>query len=305
MPIPYYDTYIITNATGMDTVYFLSEFMLVFMFARMYFLVKSCLNYNQFMNPYAKKLCKAYGFEQSVLFTIKSNIQINPEKTVSYLFILTLFLFAYVVRVFEMPRFRLDEDDRFDSYFNSIWFTVITLTTIGYGDISPLTIPGKLTTIILAFWGAVLMALIVVVLYKVFDLSEDEQMALSHVELTETAAETIKKSMQYFIAKKKSQMLKLKAGKTDDNSSKFINNLKNIKPLRVPTYKRGDLHIEDTNINELHSKGSDEQGFSEVDIKYISDDALNTDTFDRPQRMQINQSNRITTASSKASTDKN
>lgn len=48
------------------------------------------------------------------------------------------------------------------------------------------------------------MALIVVVLYKVFDLSEDEQMALSHVELTETAAETIKKSMQYFIAKKKS-----------------------------------------------------------------------------------------------------
>ena len=63
VPIPYYDTYIITNATGMDTVYFLSEFMLVFMFARMYFLVKSCLNYNQFMNPYAKKLCKAYGFE--------------------------------------------------------------------------------------------------------------------------------------------------------------------------------------------------------------------------------------------------
>lgn len=53
-------------------------------------------------------------------------------------------------------------------------------------------------------------------------------------------------------------MLKLKAGKTDDNKSKFLNNLKNIKPLRVPQLKRGDLYIEDVNINENNSKGSDQ-----------------------------------------------
>ena len=174
VPIPCYDRYIIMYCEGKDTIWFLSEFMLVIMFSRFYFLVKSMLNYTQFMDPYTKKVCKSYGFENSVLFTIKSNIEINPEATVSYIFILTLFVFAYIIRIFELPRFRLDGDDNFDSFFESIWLTVITLTTIGYGDVSPLTIPGKITTIILAFWGALIMALIVVVLYRVFDLSDDE-----------------------------------------------------------------------------------------------------------------------------------
>ena len=61
---------------GRDTVYLLSEFMLVFMFSRIYFVVRSMLNYTQFMDPYAKKLCKSYGFENSILFTIKSNLLI-------------------------------------------------------------------------------------------------------------------------------------------------------------------------------------------------------------------------------------
>jgi hypothetical protein len=179
VPIPCYDRYIILHCEGKNTVYFLSEFLLVLMFTRMYFLVRSILNYTEFMDPYARKLCNAYGFDNTVLFTIKSKMAINPESTVSYIFGLTLIVFAYIIRIFEMPRYRMDDNDIFDSYFESIWFTVITLTTIGYGDVSPLTQPGKVTTIILAFWGAVLMALIVVVLYKVFELKDDEVMALS------------------------------------------------------------------------------------------------------------------------------
>lgn len=124
---------------GFDTVYLLSEFMLVFMFARIYFAVKSMLKYSSFMNPFAKKVCNAYGFENSLSFTIKSFLDTNPEATAAYIFIVTVFIFAYIIRVFEMPRSRLEDDDTFDSYFNSIWFTVITITTIGYGDISPRT----------------------------------------------------------------------------------------------------------------------------------------------------------------------
>ena len=109
-----------------------------------------------------------------------------------------------------MPRFRLGDDDVFDSYFNSVWFTVITITTIGYGDISPLTQPGKLTTIILAFWGALLMALLVLVLSTIFEPNEDEKIAIHHIKFTKTAANTIYRSMKFFIATKKAQMLKLK-----------------------------------------------------------------------------------------------
>lgn len=201
VPIPGYDHFIIINCLGKDTVYLLSEFMLVFMFCRIYFVVRSMLNYTQFMDPYAKKLCKSYGFENSILFTIKSNLMIQPEKTAALIFIVTLFLFSYVIRVFEMPRFRHEkfpDKEIFDQYFNSIWFTVITLTTIGYGDFSPMTTPGKMCTIILAFWGSLLMALLVVVLSSIFELNDSEKMALRHVQYTKTAANTISQAFKFF-----------------------------------------------------------------------------------------------------------
>ena len=106
----------------------------------------------------------------------------------------------------------MDGDTVFDFYFNSIWLTVITLTTIGYGDISPLTPPGKVVVMILAFWGAVLLSLLVVVMVNVFELNEDETIAKQQVLITKKAAETISKGFKYFLSKKKTKMLQYKAG---------------------------------------------------------------------------------------------
>ena len=124
----------------------------------------------------------------------------------------TLLFFAYVVRIFEMPRFRLSKDDTFDWYFNSCWFTVVTLTTIGYGDFSPMTMPGKIVTIALAFWGALLLSLLVIIMSTIFNLDENEKMVLRQVNMTKQAAGTILKGIRYFMSKKRTQMLQHKAG---------------------------------------------------------------------------------------------
>ena len=39
------------------------------------------------------------------------------------------------------------------NYLDSIYFTVVTLTTIGYGDIAPITNAGKILTIFASFFG--------------------------------------------------------------------------------------------------------------------------------------------------------
>lgn len=39
------------------------------------------------------------------------------------------------------------------SYFNSLYFTIITITTIGYGDMYPITTLGKVFTMIFPFVG--------------------------------------------------------------------------------------------------------------------------------------------------------
>lgn len=75
-------------------------------------------------------------------------------------------------------------------------------------------------TIALAFWGAILLALVVVSCSNIFSFEGKEQLALNHLQVTKEAAETIKLSLQYFIAKKKSRLLNLE--NKDDCKDKFI-----------------------------------------------------------------------------------
>ena len=52
------------------------------------------------------------------------------------------------------------------------------MTTVGYGDIKPNTIPAKLLSMITAVWGAVMISLIVLTVSSVFDLKKNQLKAL-------------------------------------------------------------------------------------------------------------------------------
>lgn len=179
--------------------------MLALMFLRFYLLIKAITSFSLHMDTYAKQLCKAYGFNSSLLFNIKSQIVVKPEKTVIYIFLTTLFLTAYIVRIFEIPYFRIYRESQFDSFFTALWWTVITMTTIGYGDISPCTPPGQIITMLFAFWHSLLLSLLVVVCSSVFELSDGQKLAVSHLSSTKKAAETITKAARYFVAKNRTK----------------------------------------------------------------------------------------------------
>ena len=169
--MPFHDRYVVINVydpNKKQVIYFLNEFLLVLMSIRFYFLARNVLNYCDFLDAFSKKICRSYGFESGVFYTIKCLMVINAEKTVLYIFFSTILFFAYVVRIFEVPYYREIGNPVFDNYFNSIWFTVITLTTIGYGDIAPVTHLGRCVTIILALWGALLLSLLVVTVSNIF-----------------------------------------------------------------------------------------------------------------------------------------
>ncbi len=51
------------------------------------------------------------------------------------------------------------QPDKFENAFSGIWWSMSTLLTVGYGDIYPVTILGKLMAIIIAFLGVGLVAI--------------------------------------------------------------------------------------------------------------------------------------------------
>lgn len=103
-PIPFYDAYVTMEINGGDSLtFFLNDFLFAFMFLRLYQFVRSLFNYSIYTDPLSKKVCKDYGFSAGTNFAIQSKILIDPFQTCFIMFFGTVFIFAYLVRIFELP----------------------------------------------------------------------------------------------------------------------------------------------------------------------------------------------------------
>ena len=73
-----------------------------------------------------------------------------------YLLILAIFLSSSLIYVFEQSV----QPEHFGSIPDAMWWTVVTLTTVGYGDIVPITVAGKLVATLTALMGVCVVALL-------------------------------------------------------------------------------------------------------------------------------------------------
>ena len=91
------------NKMNTVKVYYLSsDFILVFMFFRLFFVMRAVFNYSMYTDVFAKKLCRSYGFTANVRFTYKSLLKTDPAKTVIVTMLMSTLILAYQLRVFEV-----------------------------------------------------------------------------------------------------------------------------------------------------------------------------------------------------------
>ena len=86
-----------------------------------------------------------------------------------------------------------------------MWCVVITMTTVGYGDVYAVSPFGRAISIINALWGAFVISMLVASIGQVFDLNDNQKKAIVQITNRKKAAYSLKASLKYFIAKKEYQ----------------------------------------------------------------------------------------------------
>jgi hypothetical protein len=92
------------------------------------------------------------GCKATTLFGIKSVVKENPYVLMLIMFVLSALTSAYGMQVFERP-LNIPSNQDFNSYWNSLWLVVVTMTTVGYGDLSPKSYGGRIVGMIVCIWG--------------------------------------------------------------------------------------------------------------------------------------------------------
>ena len=91
---------------------------------------------------------------EDLIIAVKS--EIRSFIAALYLLVLAVFISSALIYVLE----RDIQPEHFGSMPSAMWWTIVTLTTVGYGDVVPVTVLGKVIATLTAFSGVCVVALI-------------------------------------------------------------------------------------------------------------------------------------------------
>ncbi len=96
------------------------------------------------------RLFKLFRFNESLLL-LKNAFSIVKREMIIFSFIAMILLYTSSVGIyfFENPA----QPEQFSSIFACMWWAVSTMTTVGYGDMVPVTVGGKIFTSLISFIG--------------------------------------------------------------------------------------------------------------------------------------------------------
>ncbi len=161
-----------------STFYSLNDVLTFMMLSRTPLIIQVFLHSLNYSTLQMREILQNNNLEENVIFILKCLLKKSPYFFFSISLLISIFFFTYCLRIFELPLAIKLEQESFQSYLTTLWVVMITMTTVGYGDYNPKTIPGRLIGFILCIAGVFLMSLIVIILFQSLELTFEEKQAL-------------------------------------------------------------------------------------------------------------------------------
>ena len=98
---------------------------------------------------------------------------ITKEELILFGFVAVVMLYLSAVGIYYFEN--VAQPERFESVFHSLWWAVTTLTTVGYGDMYPVTVGGKLFTFLVLMVGLGIVAIPTGLLASALSQARDEE----------------------------------------------------------------------------------------------------------------------------------
>lgn len=134
------------------------------------------LTYSKYMRPRSFRISIMYGSNPGSIYALRAIFKESPFSVVIATFSTSIVLFSFAFRVAEWKVY--PSSGAGTVYSNMVWMTMITMTTVGYGDIVPHTYIGKILGSLCVTWGGLLLSVMVVVLTNAFALNKSTQMLI-------------------------------------------------------------------------------------------------------------------------------
>lgn len=147
------------------------------MLIRIYIIIRSLINFTKFASPRCERLCRHTGYQYSTLYAIKCIVHEYPLKAVfivSFVCLLSLSFGLHVSEGLSTTPGAETVGSEFRNFSNCLWCIFITMSTVGYGDYSPTTIPGQLVAVAASMIGVILSSLLIVTLSSHLNMHPNE-----------------------------------------------------------------------------------------------------------------------------------
>ena len=144
-----------------------------------------------FCEPGNQRILRIHGSEDEAM-KVGYFIEENPFKAVMILIIVNITVFSYIIRILEAQNPVYD----FENLYNSVWFTVVTMGTVGYGDYTPSTVVSRMLSLLICLVGVIQSYLVTVILIDKVSLVSWEKMALDAFDKQEIREKLMKNALE-------------------------------------------------------------------------------------------------------------
>jgi hypothetical protein len=159
----------------------------VFVIVRMYLFLRVMRNHSGFYDQQIHYIGSLQGVDtNAIVFNFRMLLKERPLWLLAPLYLLIIFSTAVAVCMFE----RIQEEPKITNYWEATWFTIITMSTVGYGDYYPISVVGKLVTVLGGVVGGTVLITMLVAVFCVFtEVTDREDYVINVVDKRKWARE--------------------------------------------------------------------------------------------------------------------